>query len=88
MSTPQKRGRQPTKNNTPLPLSAVPTAWSPPVGSWEDEIASVDSCEIADGGGFLVSVTWENGSHTKHHTSIIYEKCPQKVFERSVTVSS
>lgn len=78
-STPRKLGRQSRRRKASLPLSAVPTAWSPPAGSWEDEIASIDSCEFADGGVLVVSVTWKNGRRTKHGTTLIYKKCPQKV---------
>jgi chromobox protein 1 len=52
--------------------------WSPPSGSWEDEIEKIDACED-DNGKLIVYLIWKNGQKTNHETQIIYEKCPQKV---------
>ena len=61
------------------PHAAESKQWDPPAGSWEDDVASIDYCVPVDSGGFLVYISWENEVQTKHHTSVIYKKCPQKV---------
>lgn len=53
-------------------------AWSPPAGSWEDDIDRIDSCE-EDGDKLIVHLIWKNGKTTKHDAPVIYKKCPQKV---------
>lgn len=87
----KKRGRQSagaasatkrTKKNASHPATSAPPAtkkWSPPSGSWEDEIESVDACESENSGKLMVFLNWKNGHKTKHDTSVVYKKCPQKV---------
>ncbi|KAF9772744.1 hypothetical protein IL306_009527 [Fusarium sp. DS 682] len=60
-------------------LLAAMKKWSPPSGSWEDEIEKIDACEEEDNGKLIVYLIWKNGQKTNHETQIIYEKCPQKV---------
>ncbi|EGU86436.1 hypothetical protein FOXB_03047 [Fusarium oxysporum f. sp. conglutinans Fo5176] len=60
-------------------LLAVMKKWSPPSGSWEDEIEKIDACEEDENGKLIVYLIWKNGQKTNHGTQIIYEKCPQKV---------
>lgn len=48
-------------------------------GEWEDRVASIDGCEDSGDGRLIVYISWDDGQKTKHGTSIIYEKCPQKV---------
>lgn len=89
-SSKKKRGRQAAapaankrakKNGHPdsgtPPVSAK--KWSPPSGSWEDEIELIEACEQDDNGRLLVYLSWKNGQKTKHDTDVIYKKCPQKV---------
>ena len=61
------------------PYSAESNQWKPPAGSWEDDVASIDYCVPVDSGGFLVYILWRNGVQTRHHTSVIYKRCPQLV---------
>ncbi|UNI22542.1 hypothetical protein JDV02_008422 [Purpureocillium takamizusanense] len=75
------------------PAESTPPAsakkWSPPAGSWEDEIESIDACEDEGNGKLVVYLIWKNGSKTKHDTSVIYKKCPQKMlqfYERHVKI--
>jgi chromobox protein 1 len=60
-------------------LLAAVKKWSPPSGSWEDEIEKIDGCEEDDNGKLIVYLIWKNGQKTNHVTQIIYKKCPQKV---------
>ncbi|KAI8411279.1 hypothetical protein FOFC_07873 [Fusarium oxysporum] len=62
-------------------LLAVMKKWSPPSGSWEDEIEKIDACEEDENGKLIVYLIWKNGQKTNHGTQIIYEKCPQKMLQ-------
>jgi chromobox protein 1 len=73
----RKNGEHPA-NSTP-PATATAKKWSPPAGSWEDEISSIDACEDEGSGKLVVYLVWKNGQKTKHETPVIYKKCPQKV---------
>ncbi|KAF4125550.1 chromobox protein 1 [Geosmithia morbida] len=67
----------------------VPAKWLPPSGSWEDEINDIDACEDEGKGKLIVYLNWKNGRKTKHDTSVIYKKCPQKMlqfYERHVKI--
>jgi chromobox protein 1 len=57
--------------------------WTPPSGSWEDEIETIDACEDGGNGKLVVFLVWKNGEKTKHATQTIYKKCPQKVIHSS-----
>lgn len=78
-STATKRSRK----NGVHPGASTPPAtaksWSPPAGSWEDDIESIDACEDEGSGKLVVYLVWRNGKKTKHTTDVIYKKCPQKV---------
>ncbi|KAL7938452.1 hypothetical protein V8C35DRAFT_288119 [Trichoderma chlorosporum] len=84
-----KRSR---KNGTHPGDSAPPATaekWSPPAGSWEDEIDTIDACEDEGSGRLVVYLVWKNGRKTKHDTKVIYKKCPQKMllfYERHVRI--
>lgn len=100
----KKRGRASTGTTTATkrsrkngaaahPADSTPPAsskkWSPPAGSWEDEIESIDACEDEGNGKLVVYLIWKNGRKTKHETSVIYKKCPQKMlqfYERHVKI--
>lgn len=76
-----KRSR---KSNGAHPGASTPPAssskaWSPPAGSWEDDIESIDACQDEGLGQLMVYLVWKNGKKTRHQTSVIYKKCPQKV---------
>lgn len=87
----KKRGRQPgsqpaskrARNNGVHPAETAPPAtkkkWTPPSGSWEDDIENIDACEEEGSGKLVVYLNWKNGQKTKHETTVIYKKCPQKV---------
>lgn len=92
----KKRGRPPTgtpsngkkrPRNEDHPASATPPAgtksWKPPVGSWEDEVESIDACHDEASGKLIVYLTWKNGNKTQHETKVIYQRCPQKVGSQS-----
>jgi chromobox protein 1 len=59
--------------------------WSPPLGSWEDEIEKIVGCEEDDNGKLIVYLIWKNGQKTNHETQIIYKKCLQKVVHSFAT---
>ncbi|PNY23343.1 Chromatin-associated protein swi6 [Tolypocladium capitatum] len=67
-----------TRKNGTHPADSTPPAtlkkWSPPAGSWEDEIESIDACEDEGSGKLVVYLIWKNGRKTKHETSVIYKK--------------
>ncbi|KAM0307479.1 hypothetical protein HYE67_000849 [Fusarium culmorum] len=63
-------------NSTP-PATSKP--WSPPAGSWEDEIESIELEEDESIGKIIVYLRWKNGKKTKHDTDVVYRKCPQKM---------
>ncbi|RFU74650.1 chromo domain-containing [Trichoderma arundinaceum] len=71
-----------SKRNGAHPSDSTPPAtadkWSPPAGSWEDEIETIDACEDEGSGRLVVYLVWKNGRKTKHDTKVIYKKCPQK----------
>ncbi|KEY66831.1 hypothetical protein S7711_05186 [Stachybotrys chartarum IBT 7711] len=83
-----------SRKNGVHPADTTPPAtttkkWSPPAGSWEDEIESIDACEDGGSGKLTVYLIWKNGQKTKHDTSVIYKKCPQKMlqyYERHVKI--
>jgi len=73
----RKNGSHPA-SSTP-PASAKP--WSPPSGSWEDDVEHIDACEEQKNGKLLIFLNWKNGKKTRHETSVIYKKCPQKMLQ-------
>ncbi|RSL96017.1 hypothetical protein CEP52_011750 [Fusarium oligoseptatum] len=81
-----RRGGAHPADTTP---PATAKKWSPPAGSWEDEIETIDACEEEGSGKLVVYLIWKNGNKTKHDTQIIYKKCPQKMlqfYERHVKI--
>ncbi|KAL2257618.1 hypothetical protein VTK26DRAFT_9390 [Humicola hyalothermophila] len=71
------------------PLSAKAATWKPPPGSWEDHVAQLDACEDEETGKLMVYLTWKNGHKTQHETSVIYQRCPQKMlqfYERHIRI--
>ncbi|PHH74962.1 hypothetical protein CDD82_4647 [Ophiocordyceps australis] len=81
----RKNGTHPSEMTPP----ATSKKWSPPAGSWEDEIETIDACEAEGNGKLVVYLIWKNGRKTRHDTSIIYKKCPQKMlqfYERHVKI--
>ncbi|KAL2019205.1 hypothetical protein VTK56DRAFT_10005 [Thermocarpiscus australiensis] len=93
-STPQASGKRSKKNgdhpaDSEPPLSARAATWKPPPGSWEEHVAQLDACEDEDTGKLMVYLTWKNGHKTQHETSVIYQRCPQKMlqfYERHVRI--
>lgn len=63
-------------------------AWSPPAGSWEDEIEAITGFDEEDGGKLMVYITWKNGEKTKHPTDVAHTKFPQKVRRPSLHTAS
>lgn len=64
--------------NEPPPELAK--SWVPPFGLWEDEIQTVDVRKNEKTGELIVYLIWKHGEMTKHSTSVVYQKCPQKVW--------
>ncbi|KAK3303566.1 uncharacterized protein B0T15DRAFT_540616 [Chaetomium strumarium] len=93
-STPQPTQKRSRRNgghpvDSEPPLSAKAATWKPPPGSWEDHIAQLDACEDEVTHKLVVYVTWKNGHKTQHETSVIYQRCPQKMlqfYERHVRI--
>ncbi|KAK1759575.1 hypothetical protein QBC47DRAFT_372425 [Echria macrotheca] len=94
-STPQASGKRTKRSNRDhpsemeIPLAVRNATWKPPAGSWEDHIAQLDACEDEESGKLMVYLTWKNGHKTQHETSIIYQRCPQKMlqfYERHVRI--
>ncbi|KAM0355802.1 hypothetical protein ACHAPU_000189 [Fusarium lateritium] len=87
-TTATKRSRReahPTDSTPP----ATTKKWSPPAGSWEDEIDTIDACEDEGSGKLIVYLIWKNDHKTKHDVEIIYKKCPQRMlrfYERHVKI--
>ncbi|KAF9775635.1 hypothetical protein IL306_006234 [Fusarium sp. DS 682] len=79
-TTKRSRREHPTNSATP----ATAKSWSPPAGSWEDEIETIDACEDEGSGKLVVYLIWKNGRKTKHDVDVIYKKCPQKVSELEI----
>ncbi|KAF4345707.1 chromatin-associated swi6 [Fusarium beomiforme] len=82
-----KRSRREHPANSATPATAK--RWSPPAGSWEEEIETIDACEDEGSGKLIVYLIWKNGRKTKHDTEVIYKKCPQKMlrfYERHVKI--
>ncbi|RCI15766.1 hypothetical protein L249_2755 [Ophiocordyceps polyrhachis-furcata BCC 54312] len=82
---PRKNGLHPADSTPP----ASAKKWNPPAGSWEDEIESIEAFEDEGSGKLAVYLIWKNGKKTKHDTSVIYKKCPQKMlqfYERHVKI--
>ncbi|KAK5652737.1 hypothetical protein OQA88_9590 [Cercophora sp. LCS_1] len=73
----KKNGEHPQDSDAPLTAKA--TLWKPPAGSWEDHIAQLDACQDEATGKLMVYLTWKNGHKTQHDTSVVYQRCPQKV---------
>ena len=80
-----KRLRRNKAHATDETLLATAKKWSPPSGSWEDEIETIDTCEEDNDGYLIVYLTWKNGQKTKHDTEMVYKKCPQKVVHPLIT---
>ncbi|XEV03810.1 hypothetical protein FSHL1_009097 [Fusarium sambucinum] len=81
-----RRGDTHPANTTP-PATSKP--WSPPAGSWEDEIESIELEEDENIGKIIVYLRWKNGKKTKHDTDVVYRKCPQKMlrfYERHLKI--
>ncbi|UZP37735.1 hypothetical protein NXS19_005551 [Fusarium pseudograminearum] len=85
----RRRKPRPKRRNAAELRTALPTPlfqqqsdldqWSPPVGSWEDEIESIELEEDESIGKIIVYLRWKNGKKTKHDTDVVYRKCPQKM---------
>ncbi|KAH7175572.1 hypothetical protein EDB81DRAFT_12143 [Dactylonectria macrodidyma] len=91
--TPNNTTTKRSRRNGVHPAETTPPAtvkkWSPPAGSWEDDIETIDACEDEGSGKLIVYLIWKNGQKTKHETHIIYKKCPQKMlhfYERHVKI--
>ncbi|KAI1067728.1 hypothetical protein LB507_010587 [Fusarium sp. FIESC RH6] len=91
-ATPTTTTKRSRRGNT-HPASSTPPAtskpWSPPAGSWEDEIESIEVEEDENRGKIIVYLRWNNGKKTKHDTEVVYRKCPQKMlrfYERHLKI--
>ncbi|KAI1472226.1 heterochromatin protein one [Daldinia caldariorum] len=73
----RRNGSHPASETPP----ASSRAWKPPVGSWEDEVESIDACHDEVKGKLVVYLTWKNGNKTQHDTKVVYKRCPQKMLQ-------
>ena len=88
----KKRGRQPGSGagtaakrarngahpaDSPAPATAK--KFTPPPGPWEDLVESVEASQDERTGKLMVYLTWKNGYKTRHETSVVHKKLPQKV---------
>ncbi|PCD21418.1 hypothetical protein AU210_016381 [Fusarium oxysporum f. sp. radicis-cucumerinum] len=71
----EKHARIPIKEERPMGDS--PKGWSPPLGSWEKEIKTIDDLHKDVAGRLICNVTWNTDKRTKHDTETMYERCPQ-----------
>ncbi|WZH48845.1 Putative chromatin-associated swi6 [Fusarium acuminatum] len=88
-STTTKRSRRTEAHPADSTPPTTAKKWSPPAGSWEDEIETIDACEDEGSGKLIVYLIWKNGHKTKHDVQIIYKKCPQRMlrfYERHVKI--
>ncbi|KAJ6436619.1 chromobox protein 1 [Purpureocillium lavendulum] len=61
--------------------STTAAEWTPPAGSWEDEIDSITGFDDENGGKLTVYLAWKNGKKTRHTTTVVHSKCPQKMLQ-------
>jgi Chromo shadow domain len=73
-----KRVKNDYADDLSTPRSAANADWTPPAGSWEEQIANVDVTQDEDG-KLIVYLNWKNGKKTRHNTAVCYKRCPQKV---------
>lgn len=91
----KKRGRKSTVSNldsaASTPVSTTKRAkkeveWSPPAGSWETEVAYVETVtetpdhKTGEHQRFAYLV-WYNQKKSQHPLRQVYQKCPQKMLE-------
>lgn len=50
-----------------------------PPGNWEDLIGSIDTMEKQVGGLYIL-LTFKDGNRIKQPASVVYKRCPQKVW--------
>ncbi|KAI9651698.1 MAG: hypothetical protein M1831_000513 [Alyxoria varia] len=55
--------------------------WNAPKGSWEKEVIAVDTLERGDDGKLKGFIVWAGGHKSQHPTSVLNEKCPQKMLQ-------
>jgi len=60
--------------------------WTPPAGSWENEVVDVDTIEeVLDAADGIMKrhayVVWNNGNKTRHLLKVLNLKCPQKMLQ-------
>lgn len=53
--------------------------WTPPAGTWEDQVQSVRVYRDETTGDLTALLDWTNGHKTHHSTDVVYSRCPQKV---------
>ncbi|KAI1134107.1 heterochromatin protein one [Hypoxylon sp. FL0543] len=84
-----KRRRNGSHPASETPPASSSRAFKPPVGSWEDDVESIDACHDENTGKLIVYLTWKNGHKSQHDTQVVYKRCPQKMlqfYERHVKI--
>ncbi|KIW04414.1 hypothetical protein, variant [Verruconis gallopava] len=85
-----KKGRSETPEMSTKKVKKVENvgevvSWELPKGSWEEEVASIDTIEEAyDDKGVArryVYLMWRNGMKTRHQLATANQKCPQKLLQ-------
>ncbi|KAI8648146.1 Chromo domain-containing protein [Fusarium sp. Ph1] len=80
-NTRPKRLRRQKAHVTDETSRATTEKWSPPLGSWEEEIQMISDCQEDKNGKLIVYLVWKNGEKTKHDRQVIYKKCPQMMLQ-------
>lgn len=74
----------PSSKRSKKATEPVEKAWSPPPGSWEDDVSHIDTVEQSidprtGKDAKFAYIVWNNQKKTQHPLKHIYTKCPQKV---------
>ncbi|KAF2152938.1 chromo-domain-containing protein [Myriangium duriaei CBS 260.36] len=89
------RGKRKAVSTTSSPAPAAPAAragrptkkakangeWKPPVGSWEDEVESIQTISDDIDDELNVFMLFNDGHKSKHPMSLVRQKCPQKLLD-------
>jgi chromobox protein 1 len=76
-------GAEESETGTPAATTKRPkkeVEWSPPPGSWENEVEYVDTVVEEEGVRYALLI-WNNQKKTQHPLHHVYQKCPQKMLQ-------
>ncbi|KAI9709666.1 MAG: hypothetical protein M1812_007644 [Candelaria pacifica] len=75
----KKRRLDDAGTSTPGTSTPGNKKWTPPAGSWENEVMGVDTIEQTQEDGLQVFLAWNNGHKSKHPIEVTYKRCPLKM---------